>query len=100
MLRSVVPGDYDVNFSLYKLQSKLLWDHIRGCARWLLGRPVPRVCSWVGIHGTKVHEARALRVHVKASRDVHRMRTHEIYVQLAETGWKQPICIRKVLDGF
>ena len=42
-----------------------------------------------------MHEARVLCVLGMASRDVHRIRTYEIDVQRVETGWKQPVYIRK-----
>ena len=42
-----------------------------------------------------MHKGRVLHVHVKAARDVHRMRTYEIDVQRVETGSQQTIYIRK-----
>ena len=43
------------------------------------------------IHATWVHEARVLRVRVKAARDVHRVYTYEIYAPRVGTGSKQPM---------
>ena len=93
-------GDFGVMFPRSQLQSKLLSDHIRGCARWQLVRHVACVCLLVYIHATEVHAARVLRLRVTAVRDVQRVYTYEINAQRVGTGSHQHIYVSKVLNGF